>query len=143
MRYMMFIKHREDFDISKVPQSLFGAMDKFIAESAKEGVFVDGAGLQPSKAGHKVRLAKGKITTTDGPFTETKELIAGYCLIDVTSWDEAMEWATRFAKVERNGETELRPLYEASDFPPEIFAPEDAQREQDLRDELQRKAAKR
>src|SRR4051812_15132528 len=53
MRYMMFIKHREDFDMSKVPQSLFGAMDKFIAESAKEGVFVDGAGLQPSKTGHK------------------------------------------------------------------------------------------
>jgi hypothetical protein len=67
MRYMMFIKHAEDFDMSKVPQSLFGAMDKFISESAKEGVFIDGAGLQPSKAGHRVQLAKGKITTTDGP----------------------------------------------------------------------------
>ena len=85
MRYMMFIKHREDFDISKVPQSLFGAMDKFISDSAKDGVFIDGAGLQPSKAGHKVRLAKGKITTIDGPFAEAKEIVGGYSIMQAES----------------------------------------------------------
>ena len=93
MRYMMFIKHREDFDVSKVPQSLFGAMDKFIAESAKAGVFIDGAGLQPSKAGHRVRLAKGKITTTDGPFTETKEIVGGYSIMECRDDAHALECA--------------------------------------------------
>ena len=116
MRYMMFIKHREDFDISKVPQSLFSAMDKFIAESAKEGVFVDGAGLQPSKAGHKVRLAKGKITTTDGPFTETKEIVGGYSIMECRDDKQALKCAQDFMELPRvhwpdfEGECEVRPL---------------------------------
>ena len=116
MRYMMFIKHREDFDISKVPQSLFGAMDKFIAESAKEGVFVDGAGLQPSKAGHKVRLAKGKITTTDGPFTETKEIVGGYSIMECRDDQHALKCAQDFMELHRvhwpdfEGECEVRPF---------------------------------
>ena len=116
MRYMMFIKHREDFDMSKVPQSLFGAMDKFIAESAKEGVFIDGAGLQPSKAGHKVRLAKGKITTTDGPFTESKEIVGGYSIMECRDDKHALKCAQDFMELHRvhwpdfEGECEVRPF---------------------------------
>jgi hypothetical protein len=116
MRYMMFIKHREDFDMSKVPQSLFGAMDKFIAESAKEGVFIDGAGLQPSKAGHTVRLAKGKITTTDGPFTESKEIVGGYSIMECRDDKHALKCAQDFMELHRvhwpdfEGECEVRPF---------------------------------
>ena len=116
MRYMMFIKHREDFDMSKVPQSLFGAMDKFIAESAKEGVFIDGGGLQPSKAGHKVRLSKGKITTTDGPFTESKEIVGGYSIMECRDDKHALKCAQDFMELHRvhwpdfEGECEVRPF---------------------------------
>ena len=116
MRYMMFIKHREDFDMSKVPQSLFGAMDKFIAESAKEGVFIDGAGLQPSRKGHKVRLSKGKITTTDGPFAESKEIVGGYSIMECRDDKHALKCAQDFMGLHRvhwpdfEGECEVRPF---------------------------------
>ena len=116
MRYMMFIKHREDFDVTKVPQSLFGAMDKFIADSAKEGVFIDGAGLQPSKAGHKVRLAKGKITTIDGPFTEAKEIVGVYSIMECRDDAHALKCAREFIELHRThwpefeGECEVRPF---------------------------------
>jgi hypothetical protein len=116
MRYMMFIKHREDFDVSKVPQSLFGAMDKFIAESAQRGEFIDGAGLQPSKTGHKVRLAKGKISTIDGPFTETKEIVGGYSIMECRDDAHALKCAQDFMELHRThwpefeGECEVRPF---------------------------------
>lgn len=134
MRYMMFIKHREDFDLSKVPQSLFGAMDKFIAESAKDGVFIDGAGLQPSKAGHKVRLSKGKITTTDGPFTESKEIVAGFWIWEVRSLEEAIEWVKKCPADPGTGMRQLievRPIFESDDFGDE-FTPELREREEAL-----------
>ena len=122
MRYMMFIKHREDFDISKVPQSMFAAMDKLIGDSIKEGVFIDGAGLQPSKAGHKVQLAKGKITTIDGPFAESKEIVGGFSIMECRDDAHALKVAREFMEVHRThwpefeGECEVRP-YEAG--PPE------------------------
>jgi hypothetical protein len=146
MRCMMFIRATKQTEAGIFPpdsKRLFAEMGQLMEDMAKAGVLLGGEGLQPSSKGKRLKFSGGKITSvTDGPFTETKELIAGYCLIDVKSWDEAMEWARRFAKVERDGETEIRPLYEASDFPAEIFSPEAAAREQDLRDELQRKAAK-
>ena len=116
MRYMMFIKHREDFDVSKVPQSLFGAMDKFIADSAARGEFIDGGGLQPSKAGKRVRLAKGKITTIDGPFTEAKEIVGGYSIMECRDDAYALKCAQDFMELHRvhwpdfEGECEVRPF---------------------------------
>ena len=116
MRYMMFIKHGEDFDVSKVPQSLFGAMDKFIGEATQAGAFIDGAGLQPSKNGFRVRLSKGKISTTDGPFTEAKELVGGYAVMECRTREEALEYARKFMELHRDhwpefeGESEVRPF---------------------------------
>jgi hypothetical protein len=116
MRYMMFIKHAEDFDVTKVPKSLFGAMDKFISEATKAGAFIDGGGLQPSKHGFRVRLTKGKISTTDGPFTEAKELVGGYAVMECKSREEAMAYARKFMELHRDhwpefeGESEVRPF---------------------------------
>ena len=116
MRYMMFIKHKEDFDISKVPQSLFGAMDKFIAKCQKDGSFIDGAGLQPTKAATRVRLSKGKITSTDGPFTEAKEVVGGFSIMEFKTREEALANAREFMQLHKEhwpefeGECEVRPF---------------------------------
>jgi hypothetical protein len=116
MRYMMFIKHGEDYDVSKVPQSLFGAMDTFVQESIKAGTFIDGAGLQPTKAGTKIRLAKGKLTTTDGPFTEAKEVVGGFAIMDFETREEALKHCRKFMEIHKEhwpefeGECEMRPF---------------------------------
>ncbi len=116
MRYMMFIKHHENFKMEDVPQSLFQAMGEFVQESFKNGSMVDTAGLQPTSKGTRIRLSGGKLKTIDGPFTETREVIGGYALVDVKSRDEAMALATRFMELHRihwpafEGECEVRPL---------------------------------
>jgi hypothetical protein len=116
MRYMMFIKHTEDYRIETVPQSLFGAMGEFVGEAMKNGSIIDTAGLQPTAKGKRVRLAAGKITVIDGPFTETKEVVGGYALVEAKTYEEAMTLATRFMDLHRihwpafQGECEVRPL---------------------------------
>jgi hypothetical protein len=118
MRYMMFIKHTEDYRSADVPASLYEEMGKFIEETTKAGNFVSGAGLQPSSAGARVRLKGGKITVMDGPFTETKEIVGGYAIMDAKSHDEALELARRFMQLHLKhwpafeGECELRPFEE-------------------------------
>ena len=118
MRYMTFIKHTEDYRNSQVPAGLYEEMGTFIEEMTKSGNFVSGAGLQPSSAGTRVRLSKGKITVMDGPFTETKELVGGYAIIDAKTRDEALSIAHRFMELHLRhwptfeGECELRPLEE-------------------------------
>ena len=77
MRYMMFIKHKEDYRIEEVPQSLFDAMGEFVGESMKNGSLIDTAGLQPTAKGKRVRLSGGKLRVIDGPFIETKEVEIG------------------------------------------------------------------
>ena len=116
MRYMMFIKHTEDYRQQDVPQSLYAAMGEFVGEATKNGVMIDGAGLQPSARGHRVRLSKGKITVIDGPFTESKEIVGGYALIEARSEEHALEIAREFMEIHRvhwpqfEGESEVRPL---------------------------------
>jgi hypothetical protein len=116
MRFMMFIKHPGDYDVSKVPAALFGAMGKFVEENIKKGVIIDGAGLQPLAKAKRVRLARGKITVTDGPFTEAKEVVGGYALCETKTHDEAVALATKFMDLHRihwpefEGEAEVRPL---------------------------------
>jgi hypothetical protein len=116
MRYMMFIKHTEDYRNVTVPSSLYEAMGGFIEQGRKDGTFIEGAGLQPTSAGHRVRLRGGKITVTDGPFTESKEIVGGYALIEAKSQAEALSIAERFMDLHRihwpafEGECEVRPL---------------------------------
>ena len=118
MRYMMFIKHTEDYRNAQVPASLYEEMGKFIEETTKSGNFVTGAGLQPSSTGTRVRLASGKITVMDGPFTESKEIVGGYAIMDAKSRDEALGLARRFMEIHLKhwptfeGECEMRPLEE-------------------------------
>jgi hypothetical protein len=122
MRYMMFIKHTEDYRLEEVPQSLFAAMGEFVGEALKNGTMIDTAGLQPTKNGKRVRLAGGKIKVTDGPFTESKEVVGGYAIVEATTYDDAMALATRFMDLHRihwpqfTGECEVRPL-EANEPP--------------------------
>jgi hypothetical protein len=118
MRYMMFIKHTEDYRNADVPASLYEEMGKFIEETTKSGNFVGGAGLQPTSAGSRVRLSKGKITIMDGPFTESKEIVGGYSIIDAKTREEALDLARRFMELHLKhwptfeGECEVRPFEE-------------------------------
>jgi hypothetical protein len=112
----MFIKHTEDYRGKTIPPGLIAAMGEFIGENTKKGTFIDGAGLKSSHEGKKVQLRGGQLRVVDGPFTETKELIGGYAIVDVASDQEALDLATRFMELHRvhwpefEGESELRPF---------------------------------
>ena len=118
MRYMMFIKHSEDYRNAEVPASLHEEMGEFIAELTKNGNFVGGAGLQPTAAGARVALRGGRIGVTDGPFAEAKEVIGGYAIMDAASHEEALALARRFMELHLKhwpafeGECEVRPFEE-------------------------------
>ena len=142
MRVMILIKATKDSEAGVLPsRELLTAMGKFNEELVKAGVLLAGEGLHPSSKGFRISFSGGNRTVTDGPFTEAKELIAGFWLIQVKSKEEALEWASRVPFVD--GEIEVRQVFETSDFPPEVLSPEDAAREEALRDELQRKAEQR
>jgi hypothetical protein len=126
---------------TKKTKETFAAMGKFNEELVRAGVMLAGEGLQPSSKGKRVRFSGQQRTVIDGPFAETKELIAGFWLWQVKSMEEAVEWLKR-APFDGGTEVEIRQAYEASDFPADVLPPEDAAREQALRDELQKKAAK-
>ena len=123
MRFMMIVKADKTTESGALPtQEDLTVMGKYNEELVKVGVLVDGAGLQPSSKGAKLSFQGGKVQVTDGPFAETKELIAGYWLIDVQSKEEALEWAKRipFDRLPHDGRTpeiELRQLFDVSDFP--------------------------
>jgi len=122
MRFMMIVKANRDSEAGVMPEEkLIAEMTKYNEELVKAGVMLDGAGLQPSSKGFRIKFAGGKRTVIDGPFTETKELIAGYWLIQVKSREEAMAWAKRVPAPhgpDQEGEIELRQLFEVDDFPP-------------------------
>ena len=120
MRYMMFIKHTEDYRGKTIPPGLIEAMGEFIGEYASQGKFIDGAGLKSSHKGKKVQLRGGKLNVVDGPFTETKELVGGYSIMEVDSDEEALDIATKFMELHRIhcpefvGESELRAIETAA-----------------------------
>src|SRR5262249_31991012 len=91
-------------------------MGNFCEELAKAGVLLSTEGCQPSAKGARIRLSGGKLTVTDGPFTESKELVAGFAMLNVKSKEEAIEVTKRFLKIAGDGETELRQIYEPADF---------------------------
>ena len=143
MRFMMLVKTSKDSEAGALPsKELLAAMGQFNEEMAKAGVLLAGEGLQASSKGARITFSGSKRTVTDGPFAETKELLAGFWMIQVKSKAEAIAWASRVPFAD--GEVvEVRQVFEASDFPADVFPPEDAAREEELRQELQRKAAKR
>ncbi|MHB8576486.1 MAG: YciI family protein [Dehalococcoidia bacterium] len=144
MRYMMLLRADADSEAGVPPRAeVLAGVGKLMEDMASAGVLLAGEGLQPSSKGVRVTYSGGERTVIDGPFTESKELIAGFVIIDVPTITQALQWADRFARVSGDCTSEIRPLFEASDFSPETFPPEAAAREQALRDELQRKAAAR
>jgi hypothetical protein len=141
MRFMMLVKATEESEAGVLPsKEELAEMGQFNEELLKAGVMLAGEGLQASSKGARVKYSGDKRTVTDGPFTEAKELIAGYWLIQVRSKDEAVEWASRVPF--RDGEVEIRQVFESSDFPAESFSPEQAAREQAMRDDLQARAGR-
>jgi len=120
MRVMMIVKATVRAEAGILPtEAHLAAMGKYNEELQKAGVLLDLSGLRPTSAGARVRFGGGKRTVIDGPFTESKELIAGYWIIQVKSKEEAIEWAKRIpAEVCEIGEVELRPFYELEDFVP-------------------------
>ena len=123
-------------------QELLARMGTFMEEISKAGVMLASDGLQPSSQGKRVRYAGGKVTVIDGPFTESKELIASYALFQVKTMDEAVYWTTRFLEVLGEGECEIRPLFEPCDFSPESFPPEEVAREEAWREQARRNAVR-
>jgi hypothetical protein len=118
----MIVKANKNTEAGVMPDDrLIAAMTKYNEEMAKAGVLLDGAGLQPSSKGARIKFAGGKRTLVDGPFANTSELIAGYWLIQVNSKEEAIEWAKRCPAPHgegSEGEIELRQLFELDDFGP-------------------------
>jgi hypothetical protein len=120
MRFIMLLKATEESEAGVMPsQELLAAMAAYNNEMLKAGVLLAGDGLKASSRGARVKFARGKRTVIDGPFTETKELIAGYWLIQARSLEEAIEWARRCPDPMGDGveaEIEIRQLFEESDF---------------------------
>jgi hypothetical protein len=145
MRVMVIVKAEKDSEAGIAPtkerKEAFDAMGKFNEELAKAGVVLAADGLHPSSKGKRVRFSGQQRTIIDGPFTESKELIAGFWLWQVKSMEEAVEWLKR-APFDGGAEVEIRQVYEVSDFPAEVLSPEHAARRQAFRDELKKKAAK-
>ena len=141
MRFMMLVKHGEIQ--APPPKEFLDAMAKLGKEAEKSGTMIASGGLSPIAKSARVRLARGQVKAVDGPFAESKEVVGGFAIFDLKSKEEAIEWIKRSpAPFEGESEIEIRQVFEASDFPAEIFPPENAAREQSLRDELQRKSAK-
>lgn len=122
MRFMIIVKANKDTEAGVMPEEkLMADMAAYHEELAKAGVLLDANGLQPTSKGARIRYSGGKRTLIDGPFAESKELIAGYTLIQVKSREEAMEWARRFPAPfgeGKDGEIEIRQLFELDDFAP-------------------------
>lgn len=122
MRFMMIVKANKDSEAGKMPsEELLSAMGKYNEELMKAGVLLDLSGLQASSKGARIKFSEGKKTVVDGPFTESKELIAGYWIIQVKSREEAIEWAKRApnpAGEGKEGEIEIRQFFELEDFGP-------------------------
>lgn len=121
MRFMIIVKATADTEAGIMPgEPLFAAMADYHQELARAGVLLDANGLRPSRDGWRIRHHEGRRSLVDGPFAETKELIAGYTLIQVRSREEAMEWSRRFPAPHgelADSQIEVRQLYEAADLP--------------------------
>jgi hypothetical protein len=122
MRFMTLVKSAEN--AGPPPQALMDAIGKLGQEATKAGVLVEMGGLFPTVAGARVRISRGKLTVTDGPFAEAKEVVGGYAVFDLKSKDEAIKQAVRFMELHKQhwpgweGETEVRQIFDETDFNP-------------------------
>jgi hypothetical protein len=135
MRFMIWRRADKDTESGKMPSTeLIAEMMKYNQELIKAGVMVAGDGLHPSSKGARIKFSKGKPAVIDGPFSETKELIAGFTMIEVKSRQEAIKWVKRWPALDAGGEVELeiRQVIEAEDFGPEL-TPELREQEEKLR----------
>jgi hypothetical protein len=142
MRFMIIRKADKDTEAGVMPsEQLLADMMKYNEAMVKAGVMTAGEGLKPSSQGARIKFSGGKPTVIDGPFTETKELIAGFTMIDVGSRQEAIDWVKRWPASDAHGELELelRQVFEADDFGPE-FTPEMRATEERMRGELEQRA---
>jgi hypothetical protein len=138
MRFMVLVKADKNSEAGILPsQELLTEMGKFNEELAKAGVLLAGEGLQPSSKGARVRFSGKQRTVTDGPFTEAKELVAGFWIFQVKSKEEAIEWVKR-APFDGDTEVEVRQIFEAEDFGPAL-TPETREAEERLRAQLAEK----
>ena len=137
MRFMVMVKATKDSEAGVMPdEKLFAEMGKFNEELVKAGIMLAGEGLQPSSKGARVRFSGSKRTVIDGPFAETKELVAGFWIWKVKSKEEAIEWVRRCPNpMPTDSEIEIRQIFEAEDFGAE-FTPELRAQEERLRAEM-------
>ena len=136
MRVMVLVKEDEQSESGVLPdEKILTEMNKYNEELIKAGVMLAGEGLFPSSKGKRVKFLNGKKTVIDGPFAESKELIAGFWLWQVKSMDEAVEWLKR-APFDGGAEIEIRPVFEAEDFGAE-FTPELREQEERLRAQIE------
>jgi hypothetical protein len=140
MRFMVIVKATKDSEAGVLPsEKLLADMGKYNEELVKAGVMLAGEGLQASSKGARVKFSGPKRTVVDGPFSETKELIAGFWLIQVKSKEEAIEWVKRCPNPhDEDTEIEIRQVFEAEDFGAEL-TPELRERQERLRTELSKK----
>ena len=140
MRVMVMVKANEDSEAGALPSTeMLTEMGKYNEELVKAGIMLDGEGLHPSSRGVRIQFSGDQRDVVDGPFTETKELIAGYWIWQVRSMDEAVEWARRCPDPMPGevAELEIRPIFEAEDFG-EQFTPELRAQEERIRKEMER-----
>jgi hypothetical protein len=137
MRVMVIVKATKDSEAGVLPsKELITAMGNYNEELVKAGIMLAGEGLKPSSKGKRVRFSGSKRTVIDGPFAETKELVAGYWIWQVRSMEEAVEWLKRCPNPMRGeSDVEIRPVYEAADFG-ENFTPELQEQEARLREQI-------
>ena len=140
MRVMVIVKASKNSEAGVMPsEKLLADMGRYNEELAKAGIMLAGEGLQPSSKGKRIKMSGGNRTVVDGPFTETKELIAGFWLWQVRSMEEAVEWARRCPDPMpgEDAELEIRPIFEAEDFGAE-FTPELRAQEERIREQIER-----
>jgi hypothetical protein len=116
MKYLMLIKHTESYRSQSIPQPLMHAMGEFVTNGLSSGILKDTAGLKPTSESFRIRSSGNKLKVTDGPFTETKEVVGGYALVEVESKEKALDFARQFMELHRvhwpefEGECEVRQL---------------------------------
>jgi hypothetical protein len=143
MRILGMLKADKESEAGAPPsKELMERMGVFIGEVMQAGVLLATDGLHPSSKGKRVKLENGKMTVIDGPFTESKELVASYALFQVKTMDEAVMWTKRFLECIGEGECELRPIFDPTDFAPEVISPEQVAREQAWRQDMDKKLTK-
>jgi hypothetical protein len=139
MKFMIIRKADKGTEAGVMPsEALLNAMGKYNEELVNAGVMLAGEGIHPSSKGARVKFSKGKPVVIDGPFTEAKELIAGFSMIQVKSKEEAIEWVKRWPSIDGDGEVELeiRQVFEAEDFG-DAFTPEAREAEERLRAQIE------